>query len=744
MKQVLQNLRTGETMVSDVPIPAPKPGAALVRTVASLVSAGTERMLVEFAGKSLLGKARSRPDLARQVLEKARREGLLTTLEAAFNRLDQPMPLGYSSAGVVVSLGEGLTGLNAGDRVACAGGGYAVHAEYAVVPRNLLTVLPPNVDFDSAAFATLGAIALHGFRLAETQLGERVAVIGLGLLGLLATGIANAAGCRVLGIDIDPRRVNLAQAMGGKGVWRQEAEEAARVFSDGRGVDVVLICADTPSSDPVELAGRISRDRARVVAIGAVGQTLPRRVYYEKELFFVNSRSYGPGRYDKNYEEGGQDYPLGYVRWTEGRNLEAFVDLLADGRLDVKPLISHHFPIEQADEAYRLISGERQEPFLGVLLTYGEAPDRGQIETMVETAQPAVGEPSTVLRATLGKVERVRLGVLGAGNFATAVLLPAIKKVEGIELIGVASSTGLSAQHAASRFGLRYATSQEGRILEDAEINTVAVLTRHNLHARQVLAALRAGKHVFCEKPLALTLDELRQIEVFYEDEWLSDAQEAGGARVKPMLMVGFNRRFAPLAQRLAEFLRGRQEPLVALYRVNAGYLPLSHWLHDPQVGGGRIVGEACHFIDFLTFLVGQPPITVSAQGLPGLGRYQEDNVIMDFKFPDGSLGSLFYLANGDKSFSKERVEVYCGGRVGVLDDFRALELVKDGHRQRKISRLRQDKGHLGEWQAFVRSLLEGGSPPIPYAHLFGVVRASLAALRSLRTGSAVHIQLDM
>ena len=738
MKQVLQNLRTGETIVAEVPAPSPKPGTALVRTAASLVSAGTERMLVEFAGKSLLGKARSRPDLARQALEKARREGLLTTIEAALNRLEQPLPLGYSSSGVIVSLGEGLSGFTLGDRVACAGGGYAVHAEYAVVPRNLLAVLPSNVDFESAAFTTLGAIALHGFRLADAQLGERVAVIGLGLLGLLATGIANAAGCRVLGVDIDPYRVNLAQAMGGVGVVRSDAEEAARVFSAGRGVDAVLICADTSSADPVELAGLIARDRARVVAIGAVGQTLPRKVYYEKELFFVNSRSYGPGRYDKNYEEGGHDYPLGYVRWTEGRNLEAFVELLANGRLDVKPLISHCFPIEQAEQAYRLITGRSREAYLGVLLTYGEASERSPSEITADSASPSPVEHSFEAVRTPIKVDRVRLGVLGAGNFATAVMLPALKKTSGIDLIGIASGAGLSAQHAAARYGFRYATSDEQRILEDSEINTVAVLTRHDLHARLVLAALSKGKNVFCEKPLALNLDELEQMEHFITER--TQMQRAEEASAAPLLMVGFNRRFAPLAQRLAEFLQGRQEPLVALYRVNAGYLPLSHWLHDAKQGGGRIVGEACHFIDFLTFLVGQPPTTVLAQGLPDMGRYREDNVIIHLSFPDGSLGSVAYLANGDKSFPKERLEVYCGGRVGVLEDFRSLELVKDGRRKSLSSRLRQDKGHRGEWQAFVRSLLEAGTPPIPYEHLFGVSRASLAALQSLRSGAREDI----
>ncbi|MGW8249622.1 MAG: bi-domain-containing oxidoreductase, partial [Anaerolineales bacterium] len=714
-----------------------QPGMLLVRTAASLVSAGTERMLVEFAGKSLVGKARSRPDLARQVLDKARREGLLSTVEAAFSRLDQPMPLGYSSAGTVVRVGEDVSGLKVGERVACAGGGYAVHADYALVPQNLLATLPENVDFESGAFATLGAIALHGFRLAEAQLGESVAVIGLGLLGLLATGIASAAGCRVLGIDLDPGRASLAQTMGGQGVLRSQAEEAARIFSRGRGCDVVLICADTPEADPVELAGALARDRARVVAIGAVGLHLPRKLYYEKELSFINSRSYGPGRYDPGYEEGGQDYPIGYVRWTEGRNLEAVVDLLAGARLDVKPLISHRFPVEDAPRAYDLITGKHEEPYLGVLLTYErESPGAEQAPAKpVEQPQPEKLRRSIAAGMVnpLGR-ESLRLGVLGAGNFASVVLLPAIRKMPEVQLVGIASGSGLSAQHAANRFGFSYADSDEERILNDPNIDAVAVLTRHHLHARQTLAGLRAGKHVFCEKPLTLTADELDEIEAYLSGE---DGKPSAS---QPILTVGYNRRFAPLALRLSEFLADRQEPLVGSYRVNAGYLPPEHWLHDPQQGGGRIIGEACHFIDFLTFLVGQPPLAVSAIGLPDAGRYQEDNVIITLNYPDGSIGSLSYLANGDKAFPKERVEVFCGGRAAALDDFRSLEMAHSNRREKVVSRLRQDKGHQAEWERFAQTILKGGPVPIPYDQLIGVSRAAFAALEALHSGEQVAV----
>jgi predicted dehydrogenase len=712
MKQVLQNLRNGETIVAEVPQPTPQAGEALVCNAVSLVSVGTERMLVEFAEKSLLDKARARPDLVRQVVDKARREGLLTTLEAVTSRLDQPMPLGYSSAGTVVALGSDVREVKVGQRVACAGGGYAVHADYVCVPTNLLTPLPDQVDFESAAFTTLGAIAMHGLRLAKIQLGERVAVIGLGLLGQLCVGIARAAGCTVLGIDLDARRVALAEQFGASAVIREQALEVAKSFSRGRGCDAILICADTKSDDPVELAGEIARDRAIVVAVGAVGLNLPRKVYYEKELTFLNARSYGPGRYDPTYEEGGQDYPLGYVRWTEGRNLEAFVELLAEGRLDVKPLITHRFSVEEAGKAYTLITRNKEEPYLGVLLTYPAAPALMAGEKM---DQPA-------LKRSAGAGAVVKLGILGAGNFATAVMLPAIKRVAELELIGIASASGASAQDAANRFGFQYASGDEARIFDDPKIEVVAVLTRHHLHARQVCAALAAGKHVFCEKPLAVTEGELQDIETALRDN-----------QGKNLLMVGFNRRFAPLAVQMAAFLAGRQEPLIAHYRVNAGMLPSTHWLHDPAQGGGRIIGEGCHFIDFLTFLVGLPPSVVRADGLPDVGGYQEDNVVISFSYPDGSLGTLTYLANGDRSFPKERVEVFCGGRVAVLDDFRSLELVYHGKRQVDRSRLRQDKGHRAEWQAFAAAISSGGEPPIPYAHLFGVARGMIAGVKSLR-----------
>src|SRR5215208_4955167 len=722
MKQLLQNVKTGKSTVEDVPVPTPREGQALVKIEASLVSAGTERMVVEFAEKSLVGKALSRPDLVKQVLDKGRREGWANTAQAAFSRLDQPMALGYSSAGTSIALGKNMSGFKVGQRVACAGGGYATHAEYNVVPRNLLTPLSKNVDFESAAFTTLGAIALHGFRLGEPQIRERVAIVGMGLLGLLAAQIATAAGCNVLGIDVDPSRITLASSLRLEAARRADAVDASVAFTANRGFDVILICADTKSNDPVELAGVIARDRARIVATGAVGLTLPRKVYYEKELSFINSRSYGPGRYDLNYEEQGNDYPPGYVRWTEGRNFEAVLDLMAKGQLQVKPLITHRFDISEAAQAYEVITGKKKEKFLGVLLTYPEE------KTLAPGASAGAKEERRIVfpLSSFKPTGTVKLGVLGAGLFANSVLLPAIKKAGDIELIGIASSGGLHAQHAGKKFGFQYAASDDDAIINDPNINTVAILTRHNTHADLVVKALKAGKHVFVEKPLAINGDQLSAI---------SKQLNVDGC---PLMAVGFNRRFAPLAQSLSSFFSRRSEPMHIHYRVNAGAIPLNHWTQDPEIGGGRIIGEGCHFVDFITFLVGAAPDSVIAHALPDGGKYREDNVSMTFTFPDGSLGTVDYLANGDKSFPKERVEVFCGGQIGVLDDFVSLQTVKDG--KKKEVKGAQNKGWVDEWKVFARSIREGGMAPIPYEQLIGVTRSTLAAVESIRKRETIQL----
>jgi predicted dehydrogenase len=570
------------------------------------------------------------------------------------------------------------------------------------------------VDFESAAFTTLGAIALHGFRLAEPQIGENVAIIGMGLLGLLAAQIATAAGCNVLGIDVDPARITLASSLGLRCVLRPDAVDSSVAFTSNRGFDVILICADTKSNDPVELAGVIARDRARIVATGAIGLTFPRKVYYEKELSFINSRSYGPGRYDLNYEEQGNDYPLGYIRWTEGRNFQAVVDMMSKGQLQVKPLISHRFDIKQATQAYDVITGKKKEPFLGVLLNYP-----GIVENL---------ESLRVIRFNSPTFKPVpsKLGVLGAGSFANSVLLPAIKKAGDIQLVGISSSGGLHAQHSGKKFGFQYAASSEDALLNDPNINTIAILTRHDSHADLVVKALKAGKHVFVEKPLAINNVQLSAIS--------KQLKVNNGS----LLTVGFNRRFAPLAQQLSTFYRSRMEPMHVHYRVNSGPIPLNHWTQDPNIGGGRIIGEGCHFVDFITFLVGAAPVSVTAHALPDQGKYREDNVSMTFTFPDGSIGVVDYLANGDKSFPKERVEVFCGGQIAVLDDFVSLTTVKDG--KRKEERGAQNKGWVDEWKVLAKAIREGGEPPIPYEQLIGVTKATFAAVESIREQRTIKI----
>jgi predicted dehydrogenase len=461
-----------------------------------------------------------------------------------------------------------------------------------------------------------------------------------------------------------------------------------------------------------------------------VGLNLPRKIYYEKELTFLNSRSYGPGRYDPAYEEGGQDYPLGYVRWTEGRNLGAFVDLVSEGKVDVKSLVSHRFPVASAPQAYELITNKDGQPFLGVLLTYPPAeeglPDK--------TDEKRVTFPSNKGQKIAGN-QLVRLGVLGAGNFAQAVMLPAIQRTPNIELVGITSASGVSASHAAKRYGFRYASSDEVKLINDPDVNTVAILTRHNLHAGQVINSLVAGKNVFCEKPLALNRSQLEGITAT-----LDRLSQASDDKPPPVLTVGYNRRFAPLSARLKSALDSSQEPLVMMYRINAGYLPPTHWTQDPEIGGGRIIGEACHFVDYLAFLVGEPPISVQAAAMQTQGLYSPDTVVMTFSFPDGSIGTVSYLSNGDKAFPKERVEVFTSGMVAVLDDFRSLELVQNGRRTHFRSRLRQDKGHQAEWQVFVNSILQGGPPPIAYQDLFGVMRAVFASLEALQSGKAMPI----
>ena len=725
MKQVLQQARTGEIAVMEVPAPKLLPGSVLVRMAASLVSVGTERASSEFASKNLLQKAKARPDLVREVMSKMRRDGVLSAVVAVRNRLDSPSALGYSSSGTVVAVGEGITDLSVGDRVACAGANYAVHAEFACIPRLLVARIRPDsvVSFEEAAFTTLGAVALHGIRTADVKLGDVVSVIGLGLLGQLTVQILQAAGCRVLGMDIVAERADLALRLGADAVSisGDGLRDLCLQHSSGHGADAVLITAETASSQPVDLAGEVARDRGVVVAVGTVGMDIPRKLYFEKELDFRISRSYGPGRYDAAYEQKGRDYPIGYVRWTETRNMEAFLQLLAEGKLDLKSLVTHRFPIERALGAYDLITGRVGEPFLGVLITYPEQAEANR--------QIRLGGKGTAPALVGGKAMAV--GVLGAGNFATSTLLPAIKQIRGAELVGVCAANGSHARHAADKFGFRYCTTEEERILSDPDINTIVIATRHHLHAAQVLAALAAGKHVFCEKPLCLSEPELAEVVHAY-------AKRASGR--DPLLMMGFNRRFAPMSVKMKAFLRQIKEPLALHYRVNAGFVSTDHWVNDPEQGGGRLLGEVCHFVDFLTFLADALPIEVQARAVNSLEPSGDDNTVISLRFANGSQGTISYLANGDRSYSKERVEVFGGGAVAVLEDFRRLELVRHGRKQTFRSRFRQDKGHRAELEAFAAAVGGRGEPPIPFDEIVSTTLATLRAAESRASGQSVEM----
>lgn len=715
MRQLIQSYRSGEMKVEEVPPPSARAGGVVVRTVRSLVSAGTEKMIVDLARKSLLAKARSRPDLVRKVIDTARKQGIRNAFMKVQSKLDTPIPLGYSSAGVVVEVGESVHEYRVGDRVACAGAGYANHADYAYVPRNLLAHIPDAVAMEEACFATVGAIALQGVRQMAPTLGERVAVLGLGLIGQLTVQLLAANGCRVLGFDPNPARAKLAMEMGAHAAVSADLEAAAERFTRGDGFDAVVIAASTPSSGPLEEAGEISRLRGRVVVVGLVGMEVPRSLYYRKELDLRMSMSYGPGRYDPDFEERGFDYPIAHVRWSEQRNLEAVLDLLADRRLRTTPLVTHRYSIDDALTAYDLIT-KGSEPFLGVVLHYG-ADDEAAVA-------PA---PRLELREGSRNAGALGIGFVGAGGFGQSVLLPALKAAGGIEPVAIASAGGATARRVGEQYGFRTATADADEVIRHADVDAVFVLTRHDLHAPLIVKALAAGKHVFCEKPLGLSLGELAGI-------------ETARAASRGDVMVGFNRRFAPLVEKIAANFADRAAPLVMHYRVNAGFIPPEHWIHDPVEGGGRILGEGCHFVDLVHFLAGAAPTRVFAECIGGGSRFRgDDNVAITLRFADGSIATVLYTAMGDARLGKEYLEVYGEGSVAILDDFRTLLLSKRGKQQRTKA-ANQDKGFEVEMKRFIAAAKSGGPMPIPFEQLVATSRATLAVLESLRSGAPVDL----
>ncbi len=680
MKQILQNLKTGAVAVTDVPAPVLRPGFVLVRTAASLISAGTERMTVETGQKSLMERAFDQPALVKQVIQKARTEGILNTVDAVRSKLESFVALGYSAAGTVLEVGAGVTEFHQGDRVACAGVGYASHAEVLAVPKNLCVRLPARIDFEAAAFSTLGAIAMQGVRLTDPTLGESVVVIGLGLIGQLAAP------------DDDAKRRVLA-------------------WSRGRGADAVLITAATESNQPIEQAGEISRPKGRIVAVGAIGLNIPRQPYYNRELTFKISMSYGPGRYDPEYEERGHDYPFGYVRWTEGRNIEAFLDLVAEDRVDVGPLITHRFKLAESERAYELITGD--EPYLGVVLQY-------DTERALEHRIPLATKIS-------GSAAAVRVGLIGAGGYAKAMLLPNFKAA-GAEFQSIATASGVTARAVGEQHGFRFCVSSADEVIDDEQTNLIVIATRHDTHAPLAQRALERGRHVFVEKPLALNDEELAGV--------IAAAEQSPGH-----LMVGFNRRFSPLALKARELFADRAAPLSINYRVNAGRVPRGHWAVDPKEGGGRIIGEVCHFIDFIHFITGSLVTRVYAEAISGSNQEinNEDSVFVTLRLADGSNASIAYLAEGDRALPKERIEIFGSGKSFVIDDFRNASAWQNGRETRTKLRA-QDKGQKDEVRVVCAVVREGGPPPIALDDLATTTRATFRVLESLRTGLPVEV----
>lgn len=705
MRQLLQYMRNGEIVLTDMPCPADRAGRLLIRTRASLVSSGTERMLLDFARAGFLQKARQQPDKVRMVLDRIRGDGLIPTIETVRNKLEQPMEMGYCNVGEVMSAGKGTPGYQPGDRVASNG----KHAEVVSVPVNLCAKIPDNVSDDEAAFTVLGAIALQGIRLAQPTLGEFIVVTGLGLIGLLTVQLLRANGCRVLGIDLDDQKLALAAEFGAETVNLKAGEDpvsTAMSLSRGSGVDAVIVTAATKSNEPIHQAALMCRKRGRIILVGVTGLELSRDDFYEKELTFQVSCSYGPGRYDPNYEDKGNDYPIGYVRWTEQRNLSAALGLMADGRLNVKPLISHRFSIEEAPAAYELVTGKT--PSLGILLEY---------QDHIKITNDALAKPtirisdSTVTR----QGAKASIGFIGSGNYATSILIPSFRNA-GARLKVVASAQGLSGVLAARKFGVEQATTNTSELFEDPDVNTIVIATRHNTHAAFVIRALDSGKNVFVEKPLCMSLEELSKIEQTYQTNI--------GKGLARIVMVGYNRRFSPQVQKIKQLIDGVKAPKAFIMTVNAGQIPLEHWTQDPETGGGRIIGEACHFIDLLRFLSGNP---ITSWRVSPMKAPTRDTVSIELQFGDGSIGSIHYFANGSKKFPKERLEVFCDGRILQLDNFRKL----CGYGWpgfNKMNLWRQDKGQTFCAKSFVEAIETGAKAPIDFNEIIEGTRISLLA----------------
>lgn len=697
MKQVVQSLKSGITEVAIVPVPRNKSGSLLIKSSQTLISSGTERMLLDFSKAGLIQKARKQPDKVKMVLNKMKTDGLKPTLDAVFNKLDQPLPLGYCNVGVIDEVGDGISEFKTGDRVISNG----KHSEVITVPFNLCAKVPDTVSDEEAAFTVLGAIALQGIRLVKPTLGETIVVTGLGLVGLMTVQLLRANGCRVLGIDFDKEKLQMAKDFGAEVVDLSTGQDPliiSNLYSRGRGVDAVIITAATKSSEPIHQAAHMCRKRGRIVLVGVTGLELSRDDFFKKELTFQVSASYGPGRYDPNYEEKGQDYPFGFVRWTEQRNFEAVLDMMAAGSLDVKPLISHRFPIDDAENAYELISGN--SPSLGILLEYPGLKITKESRVVNFKSYPSIPDST----------KESGISFIGSGNYATSSLIPAFKK-SGAKLINVASANGVSGMHAGRKFGFDKTTTDNDSIFNDPNTDAIVITTRHNSHADFVIKAIGSGKHVFVEKPICLKVEELNEIEAVY------DRSES-----KPIIMVGFNRRFSPQILKIRKLLLGTSSPKSFIFNINAGHIDEDHWTQDDDIGGGRVVGEACHFIDLLRFLADSPILDWNQNSM---NSNSKDTLSIGLKFEDGSIGTINYFANGPKSLSKERLEIFSQGRALQLDNFRKLKGFSwPGFT--KMNLWKQEKGQNECASAFLNAIKGKTTSPIPIEEIFEIAKVSI------------------
>ncbi|MGN6264160.1 MAG: bi-domain-containing oxidoreductase [Ginsengibacter sp.] len=695
MKQIIQSFKTGETILEDIPAPQVSRGSVLIQTTVSLVSLGTERMLVEFGKSNLIQKARQQPDKVKQVLSKIKTDGFMPTLEAVFNKLGQPLPLGYCNVGRVVAVGEGVSEFKIGDRVASNG----QHAEYVNVPQNLAAHIPENVSDDEAAFTVIGSIGLQGIRLCDPSLGETIVVTGLGLIGLLTAELLIANGCRVIGIDIDSQKLDAATKKGIIGINPLEGTDPVKLVQDltnGIGADSVIITASAKGDEIISQAARMSRKRGRIILVGVIGLNISRAEFYEKELTFQVSCSYGPGRYDENYEQRGQDYPLPFVRWTEKRNFEAVLQAISTGKLEVKSLITERVPLSDYKSIYGNISNKGS---IASLLIYPEVSDS---KTIIQINSASFGSNNS------------GIGIIGAGNFTAMTMLPALKKAEA-HLISIASAKGVSATSLAQKYGIAKSASDYKQIISDTDVALVMITTRHNLHAKMVIECLENKKHVFVEKPLALNNEELDQIVQHYNE--------------KSTLTVGFNRRFSPHIQKIKQLLGAA--PMNVIATMNAGNIPSNVWVHDMTIGGGRIIGEACHYIDLISFLSGSK-ITSVCMNAMGINPVENtDNASILLKYENGSTGVINYFSNGSKSYSKERIEVYSQDRTLVMDNFR--ETTGYGFKGFSKMKTKLDKGHNEQFRLIIERLKTGGASLIPFEELINTTKASFAAIESLK-----------